>query len=80
MYTLKALNSFKHDMKKCQKRGYDMALLENVVSKLQVSGTLPEKYKAHKLTGNYVHHWEAHIKPDWLVIWWLGDSFDQHSA
>ncbi len=51
-----------------------MALLENVVSKLQVSGTLPEKYKAHKLTGNYVHHWEAHIKPDWLVIWWIDET------
>ena len=41
---------------------------------MQATGTLPEKFKIHKLTGNFVHHWEAHIKPDWLIVWVRNDE------
>lgn len=27
------------------------------------------KHKPHKLKGNYAGNWEAHIKPDLLIIW-----------
>lgn len=32
------------------------------------TGTLPPQYRPHKLTGQYAGLWEAHIKPDWLLI------------
>ena len=35
---------------------------------LQIDGTLPEKYKSHKLSGNYADCWECHIKSDWLLV------------
>jgi len=30
---------------------------------------LDKKYLAHKLSGKYKGDWEAHIKPDVLIIW-----------
>lgn len=41
---------------------------------LAEKGKLPEKYKAHKLTGNYKECWECHIKPDWLLVWKQNDT------
>ena len=29
----------------------------------------PKKYIAHKLSGKYSNDWEAHIRPDLLIIW-----------
>ncbi|MBS1781849.1 MAG: type II toxin-antitoxin system YafQ family toxin [Bacteroidetes bacterium] len=74
MYILKALGSFKKDMKRCQKRNNDMALLQSAMEKLSSTGTLPIFYKPHKLIGNYVHHWEAHIKSDWLIVWFTNED------
>ena len=31
--------------------------------------SLPEKYKDHSLSGNYVNFRECHLKPDWLLIY-----------
>ncbi len=56
-------------MKLCKKRGYDMVLLQNTISILAETGTLPSKYKPHKLSGNYDNCWECHIKSDWLLVW-----------
>jgi len=38
---------------------------------LEKNGALgiEKKYHPHKLSGNYKDSWEAHIKPDLLVIW-----------
>jgi len=30
---------------------------------------IDKKYHPHKLSGNYKDNWEAHIKPDVLIIW-----------
>ncbi|MDX8430874.1 MAG: type II toxin-antitoxin system YafQ family toxin [Candidatus Algichlamydia australiensis] len=35
-----------------------------------VSGkSLPEKYRNHKLSGNYQAYFECHIEPDWLLVY-----------
>lgn len=73
MYTIKATNQFKKDLKKCEKRGYDINLLEEVVSILQKNGKVPENYRPHKLSGNYSNCWECHIKSDWLLVWQQND-------
>ncbi len=41
------------------------------MSKLETSGVagIDKKHKPHKLSGNYKDNWEAHIKPDMLIIW-----------
>jgi mRNA interferase YafQ len=77
-YSIVYGNKFLKDAKKMEKRGWDMKELKTAVTYLEKTGTLPEitskKYRPHKLTGNYVHHWEAHIKPDWLIIWLLNED------
>lgn len=51
-----------------------MGLLQKVVSLLAETGTLPAKYRPHKLSGNYDNCWECHIKGDWLLIWLQNDN------
>jgi len=70
MYSIDYTNEFKKQLKLMQKRGYDMELLNNAIKILIATGTLPvDKYKTHKLKGNFVNFMEAHLQPDWLLIW-----------
>lgn len=69
MYELEQTGQFKKDVKLAKKRGLEMQLLDEVVTKLVKNGTLPQKNKPHKLTGNYKGLWECHIQPDWLLVW-----------
>ncbi|WP_170147856.1 type II toxin-antitoxin system YafQ family toxin [Marinoscillum furvescens] len=41
---------------------------------LRETGTLPPKFKPHKLKGQYAGFWEYHIQPDWLLIWDQNDG------
>jgi mRNA interferase YafQ len=74
MYSIKATNQFKKDLKRCKKRGYDLSLLELVIDLLQKTGKVPEKYRPHKLSGDYENCWECHIKSDWLLVWMQNDT------
>ncbi len=62
-------NQFRRDLKLAAKRGYDLDLLDEVVTKLASGDTLPEKNKDHNLTGKYSGFRECHIQPDWLLIY-----------
>jgi len=57
------------------KRGKSADVINNAIEILGNSGTLPFiPYKTHKLTGNFQNHWEAHLEPDWLLIWKKDDN------
>jgi len=73
MYNTIYSNSFNKDFKICIKRKYNMELLREAMKLLENNGKLPEKYKPHKLSGNYEGVWECHIKSDWLLIWKQND-------
>ena len=68
-YIIKTTNKFQKDLKRVQKRGYDLNLLKEIIKKLANGETLPEKNKDHFLTGNYAGKRECHITPDWLLIY-----------
>ncbi len=74
MLTIKYQTTFKKDYKRIVKRGYDVRLLEKVISLLAEQQTLPEKYRDHNLTGNYSNCRECHITPDWLLIYEIKDN------
>jgi mRNA interferase YafQ len=74
MYTLFFSTQFKKDYKRCVKRGYDISLLENALKELRETGSLPQKYRPHILSGNYAGFWECHIKTDWLLTWLQDDE------
>lgn len=60
---------FKKDFKKAKKQGKDIDKFKVVLSFLQNKKPLPDSYKDHNLSGNYVGHRECHITPDWLLIY-----------
>lgn len=62
-------NKFQKDLKLAKKRGYNLKLLDDVVSKLSKQEVLPEKNRDHELTGNYSGFRECHIQPDWLLVY-----------
>jgi mRNA interferase YafQ len=68
MFTCNFTNKFKKDYKKSIKRGCNMQLFEEVYDILEKTGELPAKYKPHPLTGNWVGYIDAHIQPDWILI------------
>lgn len=74
MYALKYTNQFKKDLKRCQKRGLNLLLLQRALKILQETGSLPSEYKPHLLSGQFAGCWECHIKPDWLLIWEQNDT------
>ena len=60
---------FKKDYKTIIKRGHDPKCLEEDQEILCREQPLPDKYKDHALSGNWKHHRECHITPDWLLIY-----------
>ncbi len=72
MFTLKPTNQFKKDVKTAKKRSAKNAdLIIDFLEKLEIDGVIgiDKKYRPHKLSGDYNNDWEAHIKPDLLIIW-----------
>lgn len=65
---------FKKDLKVCQKRHYNMALLQQVINVLAVPEQLPPQNRDHSLMGSYIPHRECHIQPDWLLIYYQTDT------
>lgn len=72
--TIRTTNRFEKSVKKCVKRGLNLQLLRDAVHLLAQEGSLPPKYKAHKLSGRYASVWECHIAPDWLLLWEQDDT------
>lgn len=67
-------NRFKRDLKTIKKRGYDLVLLDEVVSTLAARKQLEQRYKDHPLTGNFDGFRECHIQPDWLLIYRIDEE------
>jgi len=75
MYTVKPTTKFQKDLKRVQRRGYDVTLLTEVVEKLAAGETLDAGFNDHPLRGQYTGCRECHITPDWLLIYKIsGDS------
>lgn len=64
-------SEFRKDLRRLQKRKYDMSQLDHVVELLICNKKLPLKNHDHKLQGKYANHRECHIAPDWLLIYRL---------
>lgn len=68
-YTIKPTSKFQKDLKRIQKRGYNIDLLTEIIKKLANGEPLPPKNRDHDLSGNYGTCRECHITPDWLLIY-----------
>ena len=65
---------FKRDYKLAVKRKYDISLIDAVIRDLINEVPLHEKHRDHSLSGNYAGCRECHIKPDWLLIYQVGNG------
>ena len=69
-YTVLTTRRFEKAFKLCKKRNYPMHLLQKVVNQLAETGSLPQEYYPHKLSGLKGNNtWECHIQANWLLIW-----------
>ena len=73
-YRIRPTARFQKDLKRVQKRGYDLSLLTVILKKLADGETLPEKNRDHSLSGDYSGCRECHITPDWLLIYEVADD------
>ena len=62
-------NRFKKDLKLARKRGYNLDLLDEVVTALSTNQILDEKYCDHPLNGDYAGFRECHIQSVWLLVY-----------
>lgn len=73
-YSVRPTTKFQKDLKRVQRRGYDLSLLTDIIKKLAEGETLPERNKDHRLDGDYSGCRECHITPDWLLIYEVADG------
>ena len=74
MLKLNASATFKKDLRRCAKRGYDLSKLNKVIDTLLIPEPLEEKYHDHNLSGNHAGNRECHIEPDWLLEYTANDT------
>ena len=60
---------FKKDIRRMTRRGKDMNKLKTLLELLINEKSLPEIYQAHPLKGSWLPYWDAHLEPDWLLIY-----------
>ena len=74
MLKITTSNKFLKDLQLAKKRGLDLGLLNEVVTKLANREILDEKYHDHALKGEFEDFRECHVKPDWLLIYSIDDE------
>ncbi|NKC16381.1 MAG: type II toxin-antitoxin system mRNA interferase toxin, RelE/StbE family [Gammaproteobacteria bacterium] len=60
---------FKRDLKAAKKRGKDMEKIKKLMLLLLEGQSLPLEYRDHPLKGRWHNFQDAHIEPDWLLIY-----------
>jgi mRNA interferase YafQ len=60
---------FKRDVKRAEKQGKDLTKLRLLLTSLIQQDLLSSRYLDHPLRGIWKGYREAHIEPDWLLIY-----------
>ena len=69
MKILRQTGQFKKDLKRYSNRPAKLKRLSEILTLLKEEKEIPEKFKAHLLTGDYKGCMECHIDGDFLLIW-----------
>ena len=51
-----------------------MSRLRELILLLVEQKALPARYRDHPLRGNWKHHRDSHIEPDWLLIYKIDEN------
>lgn len=61
---------FKKEFQKAiHQKGHTPEMFQTVLDYLVCEQPLPDKYRDHKLSGDYKGYRECHIAPDWLLVY-----------
>ncbi len=71
IYRLQITAQFKKDCKLMKRRGLDLQELAAVIAMLQEGKPLPPENRDLELVGNFAGFRECHIRPDWLLIYYI---------
>lgn len=71
MKPLRLASAFRKDLKRIDRRGYDLAKLEATIDCLRRGLQLAPSLRPHPLKGEWRGYWECHISPDWLLVYKL---------
>ncbi len=67
-------NRFKKDVKKMKKRGKSFDDFKQLIQELANDEQLEQRFRDHKLKGDYEGTRECHVEPDWLLIYDENDT------
>jgi mRNA interferase YafQ len=67
-YSARFKRDFKRELRDPQNKNLSL-LLSEFTHYLVRNLKAPMKYQVHQLSGNYIGHYEAHLKPDLLIIY-----------
>ncbi len=62
-------SQFKRDVRRAKARGKDLAKLRSLLASLIEQEPLSARKRDHPLRGIWKGYREAHLEPDWLVIY-----------
>ena len=68
-FIVKPTSKFQKDLKRLQRRGYNLSLLTEVIKQLASGEELTAKYKDNAMIVNFIGCRECHITPAWLLIY-----------
>jgi len=68
-YSVQSSKRYRKQYKLLKKRGYNLALLDDVITLLSKGEPLPSKYSDHPLKGNLSGYRDCHIKDDWVLLY-----------
>lgn len=60
---------FRRDVERAGQRGKDLSKLRELLSVLIAGQELTQRYQDHPLKGMWKGYRDAHIEPDWLLIY-----------
>jgi mRNA interferase YafQ len=63
-------SQFRRDVRWLQKRGKDLEKLKTLIALLLAGLPLSPQYKDHPLKLNWAGYRDAHVEPDWVLIYW----------
>ena len=71
---LETTAKYRKDERRMKKRGVDVSLLDDIISKLRKREPLEAKHRDHQLKGKFSRLRECHITPDWLLIYIIDNN------
>ena len=65
---------FQRDLKRLQKRGKNLDKLKRLIELLLAADPLPPQYKDHPLKHGWAGYRDAHVEPDWVLVYFASDK------